>query len=170
MTALTHISPNHHASQASLCAVPQEYLSFRVGAEEFGISLLCVQEIRSYQTPLRFPGASAISSGVLNLRGEIVPVIDLRVRFDTPQRFDAMTVTVVLNLASGCTLGVVVDSVSDVLDLKAENIRPAPALSGAADSRHVTGIASVQQDDQARMLVLLDIDQLIASAMTGLVR
>jgi len=166
MTALTRISPDHHESIA--CAVPQEYLTFRVGAEEYGISILCVQEIRSYQAPLRMPGASAFSSGVLNLRGEIVPVVDLRVRFDTPQRFDAMTVTVVVNLVSGCTLGVVVDSVSDVLDLKVENIRPAPALSGAVDSRHITGIASVQQDDQARTLVLLDIDQLIASAMTGL--
>jgi purine-binding chemotaxis protein CheW len=169
MTAIVQINPS--LSQPGTCsrAIPQEYLSFRLGAEEYGISILCVQEIRSYEVPTRIAGASAFISGVLNLRGEIVPVVDLRVRFDAPQRFDAMTVTVVLNLP-GRTLGVVVDSVSDVLDLKAENIRPAPAFSGAIDARHITGVASVHQDQQERMLMLLDIDQLMTGADIGLAR
>jgi purine-binding chemotaxis protein CheW len=169
MNVIAHTPPGHLDSPASLRAIPQEYLSFRLGAEEYGISILCVQEIRSYEVPTRIAGAQAFIAGVLNLRGEIVPVVDLRVRFDTPQRFDATTVTVVLNLP-GRTLGVVVDSVSDVLDLKAENIRPAPAFSGAINASHVMGVASVQQDQQGqRMLMLLDIDQLMTRADLGLV-
>ncbi len=168
MTANVQVNPRHEPG-TSLRAQPQEYLSFRLGSEEYGISILCVQEIRCYEVPTRIAGASAFISGVLNLRGEIVPVADLRVRFDVPQRFDATTVTVVLNLP-GRTLGVVVDSVSDVLDLKAENIRPAPAFSGAIDARHITGIASVEQDQHERMLMLLDIDQLMAGTSTGLAR
>lgn len=166
MTASVHPSPRPEPG-ASLRALPQEYLSFRLGAEEYGISILCVQEIRCYEVPTRIAGASAFISGVLNLRGEIVPVADLRVRFETPQRFDATTVTVVLNLP-GRTLGVVVDSVSDVLDLKDEHIHPAPAFSGAIDARHITGIASVEQDQRERMLMLLDIDQLMAGTNIGL--
>jgi len=168
MTNIIHASASPESGAASR-AMPQEYLSFSLGAEEYGISILCVQEIRSYEVPTRIAGASAFISGVLNLRGEIVPVVDLRIRFDAPLRFDASTVTVVLNLP-GRNLGVVVDSVSDVLDLKAEDIRPVPAFSGAIDARHITGVATVQQDQRERMLMLLDIDQLVAGADIGLAR
>lgn len=169
MTALVHTASRHTAPSASApaAAASQEYLSFRLGGEEYGLNILCVQEIRSYEAPTRIAGASAYVSGVLNLRGVIVPVVDLRVRFDVPPRFDATTVTVVLNLP-GRTLGVVVDSVSDVLELTAEDIRPAPAFSGAIDARHITGIASIQQDQHQRMLILLDIDPLITDAGLGL--
>ena len=166
MTALVQISPGSESSSIPK-ALPQEYLSFRLGNEAYGISILCIQEIRCYEVPTRIAGASAFISGVLNLRGEIVPVVDLRVRFDVPQRFDASTVTVVLNLP-GRTLGAVVDSVSDVLDLKAEDIRPVPSFSGAIDARHITGVASVLQDQHERMLMLLDIDELMAGTHLGL--
>lgn len=168
MTAVIQVNTRPKTA-SSPRAVPQEYLSFRLGNEEYGISILCVQEIRSYEVPTRIAGAPAFISGVVNLRGEIVPVVDLRVRFDSPQRFDAMTVTVVLNLP-GRTLGVVVDSVSDVLDLHAEDIRPAPAFSGAIDAGHITGVASVLQEEHERMLMLLDIDQLMAGSDIGLAR
>lgn len=166
MTSIVHTAPHHAVSGSAVPAASQEYLSFRLGGEEYGLSILCVQEIRSYEAPTRIAGASAFISGVLNLRGVIVPVVDLRVRFDVPPRFDAATVTVVLNLP-GRTLGVVVDSVSDVLELTAEDIRPAPAFSGAIDARHITGIASIRQDQQQRMLILLDIAPLIADAGIG---
>ncbi|CAN7736916.1 chemotaxis protein CheW [Pseudorhodoferax sp. LjRoot39] len=161
-----HRSPER---SAVACAVPQEYLSFRLGSEEYGISILCVQEIRCYEAPTRIAGASAFIAGVLNLRGEIVPVVDLRMRFDAVPRFDAMTVTVVLNLPR-CTVGVVVDSVSDVLDLKAEDIHPTPRFSSAIDARYIIGVASVRQDQHERVLMLLDMEQLVASADIGLAR
>lgn len=161
MTSIAPTGPGHPERSSVSRAIQQEYLSFRLGDEEYGIGILCIQEIRSYEVPTRIAGASAFISGVLNLRGEIVPVVDLRVRFNAPQRFDTTTVTVVLNLPDR-TLGVVVDSVSDVLDLKDGNIRAVPAFSGAIDARHITGIASVQHDQHERMLMLLDIDQLMA--------
>ncbi|MFT7772355.1 chemotaxis protein CheW [Roseateles sp.] len=163
----TAIRPSQTQPGWAKASVTQEYLSFRLGAEEYGISILCIQEIRCYEASTRIAGAPPFISGVLNLRGEIVPVVDLRVQFDVPQRFDAKTVTVVLNLPGG-TLGVVVDSVSDVLELSAENIRPAPAFRGAINGRHITGIAGVQQGKRQRTLVMLDIATLIADAGIGL--
>lgn len=148
-------------------SAPEEYLTFRLGAEEYGIGILRVQEIRGYEAPTRLPGAPACVRGVLNLRGAIVPVVDLRTRFGVEPAFDAATVTVVLNVG-GRTIGAVVDAVSDVVDLGNGQIKPAPAFHGGGGASHITGIGSLRQGDRERMLILLDIEQLMADTAIGL--
>ena len=138
-----------------------EYLSFRIGAVEYGIDILKVQEIRGYEEPTRIANAPAYPKGVLHLRGVIVPVIDLRVKLaQTNIGFDTLTVTVILNLAQG-PVGAVVDAVSDVIELAAEQIRPAPAFDDAAAATHITAIGTISHGDKERMLILLDIEKLM---------
>ena len=149
--------------------VPREYLSFRLGAEEYGIDILRVQEIRGYAEPTRIANAPSFIKGVQNLRGIIVPIIDLRTKFDLPEvRYDGMTVTIVLNIGQR-VMGVVVDSVSDVLELAADQIKPAPEFNGAVQSDFITGLGTVKTGDEERMLILIDIEQLMSSADMGLV-
>jgi purine-binding chemotaxis protein CheW len=141
-----------------------EYLTFKLGAVEYGIDILKVQEIRGYEAPTGLPNAPECVKGVLNLRGVIVPVFDLRVKFNCETAaFDALTVTVILSL-SDRVIGVVVDAVRDVVELSPSQIKPAPSFSVAPYAECVTGIASTQQDGAERMLVLLDIEQIIAGA------
>ncbi len=145
-------------------ALAREFLTFTLGNEEYGIDILCVQEIRGYDGVTRLPGAPAHIKGVVNIRGTIVPVVDLRIRFQLGSAtYDALTVMVVLNVGDRI-VGVVVDSVSDVVALGAEQIRPNPDLEGAVDPRFVTGIGALD----GRMLILLDIEGLMASAEMGL--
>ncbi len=145
-----------------------EYLSFRLGAEEYGIDILKVQEIRGYEAPTRMVNAPTEVLGVLNLRGVIVPVLDLRIRFGMAEvKYDSLTVTIVLNIGAR-VMGMVVDSVSDVMALGAAQIKPAPEFSGAIDSAEVTGLATIEQGDTHRMLILLDIERLMGSSGMGL--
>ena len=144
-----------------------EYLSFRLGAEEYGIDILQVQEIRSYEDATRIAGAPDFVRGVLNLRGAIVPIIDLRLRFDVPAEFNSLTVTVLLSLA-GHTVGVVVDSVADVLELNLRDIQPAPDFNHCVNTGHITGLGHVKQGDTERLLILLDIHRLLAGTDLGL--
>jgi purine-binding chemotaxis protein CheW len=149
-------------------SAPRECLIFRLGAEEYGIDILRVQEIRSYEQPTRIAGAPPFIKGVINLRGVIVPVVDLRLKFDLPEvRYDSLTVVVVLNVR-GKVAGAVVDSVSDVMELAAEDIKPAPEFNGTASSEHILGIAPIGQGDGHRMLILADIEALMAESETGL--
>jgi purine-binding chemotaxis protein CheW len=143
-----------------------EYLSFRLGQEEYGIDILRVQEIRSYEQPTRIAGAPDFIKGVVNLRGVIVPIIDLRLKMGCDSaEFGHFTVVIVLNV-KGRVVGAVVDAVSDVLELAGEAIRPAPELaSTAVDTSFITGIANVGQ----RMLILMDIEALMSSADMGLI-
>lgn len=143
-----------------------ECLSFRLGAEEYGIDILCVQEIRGWDAPTRIAGAPADVLGVLNLRGVIVPVIDLRLRFGLPAAFDAVTVTVVLNL-DGKTVGLVVDAVSTVVALSAGQIKATPAFSTGIQTAPLRGIATVQEDGRQRLLMVIDIERLLAHADLG---
>ncbi|MES3009231.1 MAG: chemotaxis protein CheW [Pseudomonadota bacterium] len=142
---------------------PGEYLTYRVGAEEYGIDIQKVQEIRSYEPPTRIANAPAFVKGVVNLRGVIVPIIDLRVKLgcDTAD-YTEVTVVVVLNVC-GRVVGAVVDSVSDVIDLDSSHIQPPPELS-ASDSGFITGIASLGD----RMLILVDIESMLGGAEIGL--
>jgi purine-binding chemotaxis protein CheW len=142
-----------------------EYLTFRLGAEEYGIDILRVQEIRSYEQPTRIANAPAFIKGVVNLRGVIVPIVDLRLKLDCPSAdYNAFTVVILLNVR-GRVVGAVVDSVSDVLELAADAVKPAPELSaGAVDTSYITGIGSVNN----RMLILMDIEALMSSAEMGL--
>ncbi len=147
----------------------QEFLSFRLGAEEYGIDILKVQEIRGYEEPTRMANAPAYIKGVVNLRGVIVPIIDMRIRFGLSDvKYDGMTVTIVLNVANR-VIGMVVDSVSDVIALAAGEIKPAPEFNGAISTDHITGIGTLQDGERARMLILLDIEKLMSSADMGLI-
>lgn len=141
-----------------------EYLTFRLGGEEYGIDILRVQEIRSYEQPTRIANAPGFLKGVVNLRGVIVPIIDLRVKLgcDTAE-FNAFTVVIVLNIR-GRVVGAVVDSVSDVLELAGDAVKPAPAMNAAVDMSYITGIANVGE----RMLILMDIQALMSASDMGL--
>lgn len=173
MTALTaHAVPNSvHAAPAASprsapaarMADPGEYLTLRLGGEEYGVALGSIQEIRGYQQPTRIAGAPDDICGVLNLRGTIVPIIDLRVRFALEPRVDAATVIVVVNVR-GSIVGVVVDAVSDAIGLTREHIKPAPALGSVASVEHITGIAVVDRDAATRIFILLDIEHLVSDA------
>ncbi|WP_298927393.1 chemotaxis protein CheW [uncultured Ramlibacter sp.] len=151
-------------SAALTAAVGGEYLTFRLGAEEYGIDILKVQEIRSYEPPTHIANAPGFIKGVVNLRGVIVPVIDLRMALGCASvEYNDFTVVIVLNVR-GRVVGVVVDSVSDVLELSQDNIRPAPDMVAAMDASAITGIASVQD----RMLILMDIEALLSGPSMGL--
>jgi purine-binding chemotaxis protein CheW len=155
-------------SNAAAASLPAEgeYLSFRLGAEEYGISLLKVQEIRSYEAPTRIANAPPVVKGVLNLRGVIMPVADLRIAFGCEHAdLDAFTVVIVLNVCDQL-IGGIVDAVSDVVDLPASAIRPVPDMTSDLKTRSINGIASLQD----RTLLLLDIEVLMASSAMGLVR
>jgi purine-binding chemotaxis protein CheW len=143
-----------------------EYLTFRLGTEEYGIDILKVQEIRSYEAPTRIANAPEFIKGVVNLRGVIVPIVDLRVKLNCPSsEINSFTVVIVLNVR-GRVVGAVVDSVSDVLELTKEQIRQAPEMTAAAvDTTYITGIATVNE----RMLILMDIEGLMSSADMGLI-
>jgi purine-binding chemotaxis protein CheW len=159
---------NTAAAAALLHGTPREYLSFKLGAEEYGIDILKVQEIRGYEQPTRIANAPEFIKGVVNLRGVIVPIVDMRVRFGLPEvQYNGFTVVIVLNIANR-TVGMVVDSVSDVLELKPEQIRPAPEFNGAIDASYITGLGSVTQGDAERMLILMDIEHMMTSADMGL--
>lgn len=155
-----------HANETVGNRASAEYLTFRLGAEEYGIDILRVQEIRSYEKPTRIANAPAHILGVVNLRGVIVPVIDLRIKLGCARvEYDDLTVVIVLNL-KGRVIGVVVDSVSDVLELARDAIRAAPEVtSTSVDTAFITGIASVGE----RMLILMDIEALVSSPDMGLV-
>ena len=142
-----------------------EYLTFRLGAEEYGIDILKVQEIRSYEPPTRIANAPEFIKGVVNLRGVIVPIVDLRLKLGCPTiEYNSFTVVIVLNVRNR-VVGAVVDSVSDVLELNKDSIRPAPELSSASvDTSFITGIGAVAD----RMLILMDIEGLMSSADMGL--
>ena len=146
-----------------------EYLTFRLGAEEYGIDILRVQEIRSYEAPTRIANVPEFIKGVVNLRGVIVPIVDLRLKLGCPSaEYDRFTVVVVLNVR-GRVVGAVVDSVSDVLELNKEQIRPAPMLHPSVDSSFITGIGAEKNGEAERMLILVDIEALMSSADMGLV-
>lgn len=142
-----------------------EYLTFRLGSEEYGIDILKVQEIRSYEQPTRIANAPDFIKGVVNLRGVIVPIVDLRLKLNcATAEYNSFTVVIVLNVKNR-VVGAVVDSVSDVLELNRDAIKPAPELNAASvDTSFITGIGSVGE----RMLILMDIEGLMSSAEMGL--
>jgi len=127
-----------------------------------------VQEIRSYEPPTRIANAPSFIKGVVNLRGVIVPIIDLRLKLGCDNaEYNGFTVVIVLNVR-GRVVGAVVDSVSDVLELNREQIKPAPELSSSIEAHYITGIGAVKNGDAERMLILVDIEALMSSADMGL--
>lgn len=142
----------------------REFLAFKLGAEEYGIDILRVQEIRSFEAPTRMANAPAYILGVVNLRGVIVPIVDMRIKFNLEQvNYDTFTVVIVLTIDTQ-VVGMVVDGVSDVITLTPEQLRPVPEFTSAIGSDHLLAIGSVGE----RMLILLDIEKLMTSAEMGL--
>ncbi|MES0874578.1 chemotaxis protein CheW [Sinimarinibacterium sp. HSW-8] len=145
--------------------MPNEFLTFTLGDEEYGVDILKVQEIRGYDTVTKIPDAPEFIKGVINLRGTIVPVIDMRLKFRLGRaEYDAFTVMIILNVA-GRVVGMVVDGVSDVMQLTPEQIRPAPEFGSAMNARYITGLGAL--DD--RMLILVDIEKLMMAPDMALV-
>jgi purine-binding chemotaxis protein CheW len=142
-----------------------EVLSFQLGKEEYAISILKVQEIRGYESVTRIASAPAYVKGVLNLRGIIVPIVDMRIKFGLGEpTYDQFTVVIILNIEHR-VIGMVVDSVSDVVTLAPDQIRPAPAMGTSVDTSYLQGIGTIGE----RMLILVDIDKLMRSDEIGLI-
>ena len=136
-----------------------EYLTFVLGAEEYGLEILKVQEIRGYDAVTQIANTPSFIKGVVNLRGKIVPIVDLRIRFNLGKvEYNEFTVVIILNL-NGRVVGIVVDGVSDVMALKEEQIRDVPSLVTSIDTKYIVGLATVEQ----QMLILVDIEQLMSS-------
>jgi purine-binding chemotaxis protein CheW len=144
---------------------PIEVLAFTLGSEEYGIDIQKVQELRGYDTVTRIANSPEFVKGVVNLRGIIVPIVDMRIKFSlgTPT-YDQFTVVIVLNIA-GRIVGMVVDSVSDVTTLSPEHIKPAPDMGSALNTDYLIGLGIIDQ----RMLILVDIDKLMSSDEMGLI-
>lgn len=150
----------HTATESAAHAAAQagQYLSFRLGDECYGIDILKVQEIRSYDAPTRMPNTAEFLRGVVDIRGVIVPILDLRVRFNCASvEFTASTVVIVLDLGAR-VVGVVVDAVNDVVSLHSGDVRAAPSMAGAIDASCITGLAQANN----ALLILLDAERLFS--------
>ena len=139
--------------------LPSEYLTFTLAGETYGIDILKVQEIRGYDSVTRIANTPEFIKGVINLRGVIVPIVDLRIKFRAPQvSYHEFTVVIIINVL-GKVVGIVVDGVSDVVELPVQSIKPPPELGATVDTRYITGLGTL--NDQ--MLILVDIEKLMAS-------
>ncbi len=156
-TASTIASLTAHASARAAVVSPTGMLTFRLGAEHYAIDILKVQEIRGYEAVTRIANAPRSVKGVINLRGNIVPIIDMRIRFELAQAdYDDFTVVIIVNVGAR-VVGMVVDGVSDVVGLTSEQIQPGPAMA-AIDQSCIVGLATLEE----RMLILLDVQALLA--------
>ncbi|MFN3880864.1 MAG: chemotaxis protein CheW [Nitrincola lacisaponensis] len=143
----------------------QEFLTFTLGEEEYAIDILKVQEIRGYDAVTRIANTPDYIKGVINMRGVIVPVVDMRLKFHLGNAtYDQFTVMIILNLGQRI-VGMVVDSVSDVIALNPEDIRPAPDFGSTFDTQYLLGLASVGE----RMAIVVDIEKLMTSQDMGLI-
>jgi purine-binding chemotaxis protein CheW len=142
----------------------REFLAFKLGKEEYGIDILKVQEIRGYEAVTRIASAPEFIKGVINLRGIIIPVVDMRIKFQLGEAvYDQFTVVIILNI-NGRVVGMVVDSVSDVTTLTQEQVKPAPEMGTAFSTEYIIGLGTIDE----RMLILVDIDRLMSSPEMGL--
>lgn len=159
-TATTPTSIQHEGASVTTL----EFLSFTLGNEEYGIDIQKVQELRGYEAVTRIANAPEFMKGVMNLRGVIVPIIDMRMKFALGSPvYDQFTVVVIINIR-GQTLGMVVDSVSDVINLSQDQIRPAPEMGSSIDASFLIGLAPLED----RMLILMDIESFMTSTDMGL--
>lgn len=146
-------------------AAAGEYLTFRLGNEDYAIDILKVQEIRGYDAITAIPNTPGFIKGVTNLRGIIVPIVDLRLKFNVgAARYDASTVVIILNIANR-VVGIVVDSVSDVLTLTDEHIKQVPEFSTTLDTAYIRGMGAIDE----QMLILVDIELLMTGTDMALV-
>ncbi len=139
--------------------VASEYLTFTLGSEEYGIDILKVQEIRGYDTVTHIANAPEFIKGVINLRGVIVPIVDMRIKFKVGvPTYNEFTVVIIMNVL-GRVIGMVVDGVSDVVALSGDQIKPAPEMGAALDTDYITGLGTLNE----QMLILVDIEKLMSS-------
>jgi purine-binding chemotaxis protein CheW len=151
--------PNSSTSRATAL----EYLAFTLGAEEYGVDIQKVQELRGYEAVTRIANAPAYIKGVINLRGAIVPIVDMRIKLGVPDpTYDQFTVVVILNIGAS-VMGMVVDSVSDVTTLGPEQIKPAPDMGAAVEASYLLGIGTLEE----RMLILVDIERMMSDDDVG---
>jgi len=158
-------SPTVLSAEVSATPAALEFLAFTLGAEEYGIDIQKVQELRGYDAVTTIANAPAYLKGVVNLRGTIVPIIDMRIKFGlgTPA-YDQFTVVIILNVGKR-VVGMVVDSVSDVITLQPEQVKPAPEMGTVLNTDYLIGLGTLDQ----RMLILVDIDRLMSSEEMGLI-
>lgn len=154
-------------ARSLLAASSDEYLTFRLGTEEYAIDILRVQEIRGVVTATRIAQAAPTISGVVNLRGVIVPIVDLRLAFGLPAVNDSATVTIILTIAER-VIGVTVDAVADVVTISAANILPPPEFSASETGDAIVGLASLGDGDARRTLIVTDIQRLMSGPQMGL--
>jgi purine-binding chemotaxis protein CheW len=140
-------------------ASSRELLTFTLGQEEYGIDILKVQEIRGYDAVTTIANAPEFIKGVINLRGIIVPIVDLRIKFHLGRvEYDQFTVVIILNVANR-VVGIVVDGVSDVIALVADQIKAAPEFSATMDTQYILGLGTLDE----RMIIVIDIEKLLSS-------
>ncbi len=152
------------ASSSAVESAPREYLAFKLGNEEYGIDILKVQEIREYEPTTKLANVPSFILGLSNLRGAIVPIIDMRIKFNLGEPvYDGLTVTIILNIGERI-VGIVVDSVSDVIALVPEQIRAAPSMGTVMDTDKLIGLGALEN----RMLILVDIEKLMTAPDMGL--
>ncbi len=154
---MTQASPD--TTMNGVPAAGNEFLTFTLGREEYGIDILKVQEIRGYDAVTGIANAPPFIKGVINLRGIIVPIVDMRIKFNLGKaEYDPFTVVIILNIAER-VVGMVVDGVSDVITLSPEQVRAAPEFGAALDTRYILGLGTVDR----RMIILVDIERLMTS-------
>lgn len=154
MTTTTHALADRDGA-----ADTREILSFRLGGEEYGIDILKVQEIRGYGTVTKIANTPDFIKGVIDLRGTIVPIIDMRLKFGLARaEYDSFTVTIILNVIDR-VVGIVVDGVSDVIALTQDHLKPIPALGAHVDANYLDGVGTLDE----RMILLIDIERLMTS-------
>lgn len=150
----------HNASET------HQFLTFALGQEEYGVEILKIQEIKGFSQVTPLPNAPAYVKGVLNLRGTIVPIVDLRKKFNLPEMdYTQFTVIVVVQV-KGKTLGFIVDAVSDVLTVQGTSIQPTPDLHGQLDTSLLTGLAPTGEHGD-KLVILLDIDKVLTAGETA---
>lgn len=148
------------SGQTSFATDGRQYLTFRLGQEEYGVEILKVQEIRGCSAITPVPNAPAYLKGVMNLRGTIVPVVDLRAKFSMPEaEYNRFSVIIVLTVGAK-VMGLIVDAVSDVLNIARGDIQAPPDFGAQVDARFIGGM--VRAGD--KLLVLLDIDRVLSGA------
>jgi purine-binding chemotaxis protein CheW len=160
-------SPSQTVAASATAAghTANEFLTFKLGSEEYGLEILKVQEIRGYDAITHIANAPEFIKGVVNLRGIIVPIIDMRIKFNLGKvEYDQFTVVIILNV-SGRVMGIVVDGVSDVITLTPEQVKPAPDFAAHLDTDYIIGLGTVDE----RMLILMDIEKLMSSKDMGLI-
>lgn len=159
------MNANTAVAEHDVDAVAGEYLTFVLGHEEYGIDILKVQEIRGYDAVTRIANTPEFIKGVINLRGVIVPIVDLRLRFNLGNVvYNEFTVVIILNVGDR-VVGIVVDGVSDVISLNAAQIKPVPDLVSTIDTQYLVGLGTVED----RMLILVQIEKLMSSQEMALV-